>query len=551
MTEPFRPRHKLLYTTLVALLLVSGLIVYTVVVAYFVPSWRGWDALWYHEPIVGFAIQNHGFSPIHSQDYGLRKIDGYPRLCELLNLWFVLMGGRRFIDIPNSLIAPLFISSVFLFVRKYEKNITSSLTWSLALFLMPCILEQLQSTYVDVHAAFFLIVAACFSVRAPLRVQDAVLGTLSVVLAIGSKHMALAPSMAILLVILCRTVLYGFRDRPRQTVAAVAGMSLATLAVLFALYLRNFFLYGEPFWPEARLEIIDGGIRILNPLREAVLAPKQQIADLLSIPFSWSRGHYGAVFGFGFGVAWIVIPTGTIAFVLAFGDLARLAFLRSARRSLGLTSRVTPPVLLGGLCLIALATSPALWGARYQIFAVVLFAAAAAWMSARYRLTVWGLVAPNIVLFAGLVSLFWNPTWPFPTPAELAKIAAYPYPEREVVNAREFSDRVDLHASPIPKDVGLARERELTAGKVIAIGDHYGTFSATFWNNDFSNRVVYLPDGADFLERANAVDATWLAAERGSRLFADLKRSDSWEEVGRLTNELNGVAFRRRPAHQL
>src|SRR5262249_9710777 len=38
------------------------MIVWTLVGAYLGPSWKQWDALWYHEPIVGFAIQNRGFS---------------------------------------------------------------------------------------------------------------------------------------------------------------------------------------------------------------------------------------------------------------------------------------------------------------------------------------------------------------------------------------------------------------------------------------------------------------------------------------------------------
>ena len=47
-----------------ALALVAFLIVYLGIASYFTPSWRQWDALWYHEPIIGFTIQNHGFSPV-------------------------------------------------------------------------------------------------------------------------------------------------------------------------------------------------------------------------------------------------------------------------------------------------------------------------------------------------------------------------------------------------------------------------------------------------------------------------------------------------------
>jgi hypothetical protein len=81
-----------------ALLIVGPLIVYTCVTSYFAPSWRQWDSLWYHETIVSMTIQSHSFAPFPLPP-DTQKANGYPRFCEMIQLWFVIFTDRRLIEL--------------------------------------------------------------------------------------------------------------------------------------------------------------------------------------------------------------------------------------------------------------------------------------------------------------------------------------------------------------------------------------------------------------------------------------------------------------------
>ena len=51
--------------------------------------------------MVAFAIQNHGFSMVDLPFGGAQKINVYPRLCEMTQLWFVIFTDRRVIDMVS------------------------------------------------------------------------------------------------------------------------------------------------------------------------------------------------------------------------------------------------------------------------------------------------------------------------------------------------------------------------------------------------------------------------------------------------------------------
>ncbi len=107
---------------LVGLVFSVVLILWTGLTSYYSPSWRQWDALWYHEPIIAFTIQNHGFAVVDLPQTGLQKINGYPRLCEMTQLWFVIFTDRRLIEIANSFLAPLFMLVVYLLAQRQART---------------------------------------------------------------------------------------------------------------------------------------------------------------------------------------------------------------------------------------------------------------------------------------------------------------------------------------------------------------------------------------------------------------------------------------------
>jgi hypothetical protein len=89
---------------------------------------------------------------------------------------------------------------------------------------------------------------------------------------------------------------------------------------------------------------------------------------------------------------------------------------------------------------------------------------------------------------------------------------------------------------------GVARERELVAGTTVVSDDF--VFPAILWNNDYSNRVTYVRPAADVVPAADRLQATWIYAQDGA-LAQRLRGSPSWEEIGPLFADGNGVAFRR------
>src|SRR5208282_4089195 len=81
--------------------------------------------------------------------------------------------------------------------------------------------------------------------------------------------------------------------------------------------------------------------------------------------------------------------------------------------------------------------SPALWSGRYHIANVGALAGIIAFLGGRPRARAFGEGAAAAAAVASLMVFYWvKPRW-FWLPSELAKLAAIPYPEREVTPAVE------------------------------------------------------------------------------------------------------------------
>jgi len=99
--------------------------------------------------------------------------------------------------------------------------------------------------------------------------------------------------------------------------------------------------------------------------------------------------------------------------------------------------------------------------------------------------------------------------------------------------------------SPIMPAIGLLREEELTKGQII--GFDYLDFPGLLWNNDFSNKVVWLNEAADPLGQANRIGAVWVYTRGGTILHQQLIKPESgWQLIGTLESEGAGSVFRKR-----
>ncbi|HVZ75134.1 MAG TPA: hypothetical protein VHJ20_22280 [Polyangia bacterium] len=524
-----------------------GLVVYLVVAAFLLPAYVSWDVLWYHEPIVGFTIQNHGFAIVDLPPT-LQKIVAYPRLAEMTQLWFVIFGGRRLLDVTNLVFAPALAAAVFALCRRVGAQRATALAWGAAIVVMPACANLLQSNFVDPQAAALLVAAFLFATRAPLTTPDATLAALGLALAVGAKPQSLAP-VALLGVVTAVRVARAPGVAKRAVVVGAGGALI--LLVAGSTYVRNWIAFHNPFWPDLKVDVPALGIHwpgLVSWFPQAGNAngwslnlnepPWELFGDMLSLPWTIKKRYIGESTDYGIGVAWIVVPLGVVAWACGALRLARATLARVRRQPLELSPADVTVFSAVAVVALVLAVSPAWWAARYHISTIALVVVLVARLLARPG---WERVAeasPAAVLIMAVMMFWWTPEphW-WPTPARLAAAAATPFPARE--HARTLGAAVD-------PTVAAAREQELTSGKLLVFDESYAGFPAVFWNDDYSNRVAYLPSGPDLLARAAGANATWIFLTDTDASLAKARAPGSgWREVGVLNAVNGGHAFRR------
>ncbi len=514
-----------------------------------------WDPLWYHDTMVGLTIQNHGFAMV-DLPMTLQKVNGYVRLAEMTQLWMTIFADRRLADMTNLLFAPLLAAGTYVLARRYAGKVPS-IGWGVAVLLIPTNLGFLHSTYVDPQYGALLMGAIVFSTVEHPRFRDAALASLGLALTIGSKGLALV-TVPVTGVVGAWLFLREHRhERHRAAIATVAGGVLAIALVASTTYLRNYWVFHNPFWPDLRVEVPSLGIHWPGTGPWAADSPTQGPSVNLNEPFSmlleqwfalpWSVKSvmYEQAAEYGMGVTWIIFPLGVIAFGACIVAAVRLRRRgRGQAGPSGLTATERPPVPIALILAGLVAGSPALWTARYHIAGVGLLTALIAWLTGRPERERLGESAAATVLVMSIMMFWWTPPprWWY-TPEQLLKLASASPVEREVDS--------DLGA-PTLRAAGLARERELGPGKLLVFGDRYNGFPSIFWNRDFTSRIAYVRTGPDYLTRAAKAGATWTYVLEPGLIGLARAPGSGWQEVGPL-NAINGggLIFRRVPVTAL
>ena len=536
-----------------------AVIAWSMAMTWYMPNWGQWDALWYHEPMIGFAIQNHGFSMV-DLPMSLQKINGYPRLCEMTQLWFVVFTDRRLVELTNGLMSPALIAAIYVMCRRFSRDQIACAGFGAALFLTPMVSNLLQTEYVDVHYATFVIAGLHFATRPRLRMRDAALAAVCLTLAIGAKSMAPVAVGVISLLAIGRLAFAHGRTRLGATLlVGVAGAALIC-GMAATTYLRNYWHFHNPLWPDVKVDIDKWNIHWPGSVPLGLgdtaagthridmnLPLKEFLEDLYSIPYTTKMGTvYYQTYDYGFGVGYVILPLAMIALVAIVASIVASTVARLTRVSKWRCQPETINALLLALPGIAiLYTSPALWGPRYNVAPIGTMMVLVAWLGGRPGFARLGAGAATSALVASIVMFVWTPRWIL-FPAELVKLAKTPYPEREFVPQSDLSPRLKIErGSAITKEVGLARERELGRDSLVLFDDAYGGFPALFWNNGYGNRIAYVPTDR-LLAEAQRQQATWVYVTWGDPSFYALRAADSgWQEVGTLNVERWGAVFRR------
>jgi hypothetical protein len=504
---------------------------WSVAMALLAPSWRSFDALWYHEPIIGLAIQQRGLAWADLPFSVGQLANTMLRAGELTGLWFVLFAGRRLVDLANTLFHPAMVLAVYVLVRRVSSARATAAGWALVVGLVPAFVGQLQSSYVDVQASALVLAALVLVTRPRLAARHVGASWLALALAAATKLTNAIPAALLGLVLLVRA---------RRAWAVQAAGVVGVLLLLATTMVPNATHYGNPFYPIAvrapalglDWEGVSGSGKrgfAWQHLRFVYRVPGTQgdWRQFGDIPYHLPPHYvqeYLPPYNHGYVVPWLVFPFGLVA---ALVTLAR---------------RRGPPALWIALG-IAAVTFVAIFAplyARYHAFVVTALV-----MALARGLDGWPRLGRRVAGVAAAISaatLFLQDHPQVIGPRTALRMLAVPYPEREVTPA---------FGAPVEKEAGLARERELGPGAIVVYGDDQPQ-PAPLWNNAFSNRVLYVPSGDGFLARAEALGATWIfASERSTGLREELAAPGSrWERVGRLyvrtDHRSDGAVWRRR-----
>jgi hypothetical protein len=492
-----------------------------------------WDGFLYHEPIVGFAIQNHGFAIVPLQAHqAVQAANGYPHLCEAVTLWLVVFTDKTLIELPSVVGAPAMMLAVYVLARRFGDRVTA-IGWACVLLLMPHCWTQLCGTMIDMTVAFFALFAVHFATRPALRLSDALLAMLGMALVLESKSSGLVIVPPIALLLAARLVAGPWRSRPRATLAVLAAGGGLLIGLGLLVPLRNWAAFHDPLWPvsfESRaLRIHWGGL--ISPAELGPIIPLQQVIEhaydhpIGGIEDAMARGY-------GYAVAWIVVPLGLVAVVVGLG--AALLEKRAWREG----GRAWNLGLVLALVVTGIMTTLTLNGqnARYNIHLVAGMMVGVTWLLSGRR---WAplreaVLGASIVL--SLLPLVWMKglLWPWFSTEHPEDMLRHPLASRTALE-RPSLDR-------------LARERneELRPGDW-AVFDQDVYFVGALWNFDFSNRVKYVKyeSSQQFVVAVEEMAPKWVAVGKDGDPRSALERTNRWELVG----EIGGgseVVFRRK-----
>ena len=83
-----------------------------------------------------------------------------------------------------SLRNPLF--ATYVIARRYTRNVVTCMGWAAVAMLMPAAEYLLESTYIDIHVALFVLAGTHYATRPVFRLVDALLAAVCITLAIGT-----------------------------------------------------------------------------------------------------------------------------------------------------------------------------------------------------------------------------------------------------------------------------------------------------------------------------------------------------------------------------
>jgi len=510
----------------------GGIALWTVWLSWLAPS-SSWDGLWYHEPMVGWAIQNHGFELV-AAPADFHWVNGYPRTCENLMLWTTIFADRRLIEVWPSIMAPVAMLGFFVIAKRYTGWRVGLMGLGAVLFLLPATVLQLRSTYVDVIVLAAYIAALHFVTRPDFRSREIWMAALATAFLCGAKATGMFYGGMLGLIVLARVSSLVFRRRSGWPLLHMVAATALLLALAAPSYVRNVIEHDNPIWP-LRFEaagVVWEGPSDLQDMQKSFGAV---VHELFGPPEPGQDYHDTRKHAYGQAVPYVALPLGLIALCFAFWRLG--AAILSRRREEAATLASLLFVVAMGM--ITLATSPAYYWARYSLPAVAALLLLVAWFLGQKSRMLFGAGATGAMIVLSCITLYWaDPGWDV-TVGEAFDLAAM-RPEERVGTKPSYS--------VFPGEASFAREREIGPGDLVVFADRVA-FVGNLWNERMSNRVGWIPyrDRAQYLDDLWESGAEWAIVRVPTASESALRSApDRWERLFQATNH-NDVYRRIEP----
>jgi hypothetical protein len=471
--------------------------------SYLAPS-SSWDGLWYHEPMVAWALTHHGFSLVEVPT-GMEWVNGYPRFAENLMLWSCAFWDRRLIDAVPSVLGLEAWLAVYVLARRVTVSRSVALGAASVLVTIPAAVLQMRSTYIDLIVAAAFLPALHFATRSfggtlPFRRSDAWMTGIALGLYGSSKSNAPLFVAFLLLGALASTIGACRRERSLRVLGHALGALTLMLALVAPTYVRNWDVHHNPVWP-LRVHVERLGIDFVGPsdFGNMQTSLAGNLGEMYAAPTPGQDYHDTRHHAYGYGLTFIGIPLFLIAFGIIVvrwlgGVVARDRMQRALYGSMLALFWLTLP--------IQLASPSHHWG-RYSLPFPALCLVLIAGALARGRSIRAIDAAMSAMLVLNLITLAWaDPGWSV-TVDEIAEL-----------HALSASDRPHVQIGPQLYEPEFMRLRDETIGPhdVVAFSDDMA-FVSNLWNERMTNQVVYIPfrGQSDFLERVRAIHPTWIA----------------------------------------
>jgi len=307
------PRHGWTPLLILCLLTIFGLFSFATALA--APE-VGSDNLAYHLPRLGYWLQFHAVQPFIANNPRIGTFPPNGNILQLLPVLFLrtdrLSGLAQLICCYGTALA------IFGIARRIGTTITASALAAFLWFLIPTVLEQIVTSWVDIVLAFFVATALYFvlSYRYNHTLVALMTAITAAALAVGVKTQAAV--IALIVGLFCLWQVYRHHNRTQQIVfVLVASASTFLLALTF--YIQNYLLFGHiSGLAAAELLHVDPGMASLSKNMTLILSPisfwlwRDTTALDPAIPY---KNAVEALRSDGLGIAWLSLCIASVAYI--------------------------------------------------------------------------------------------------------------------------------------------------------------------------------------------------------------------------------------------